>query len=136
MSDFPLSSMFTAVYSAIVDAAQAVEGDAWATLRDRYFDVDKDGSFSPKTIKMSLSGADVDVPLFSLIKHNTMVVDELTVKFEIDLSGLEGGDIVGNLPQRFLGRRSAAQIEIKFKGADASEGVMLLDDKFQKTLRG
>ena len=87
----------------------------------------------PHTEHGKLTETTVEVPLFSLSKHNSLAVDELKVNFEVDLRGLKNDDLVGSLPRRFLTRKSQAQVEIKFKGADASEGVMLINDKIHQT---
>ena len=141
MAAFALKAMFAAVHEAIICAAQDVEEEAWATLKDRYFDKNDDGSFHPKTVRINLphvehgkiTQAAVDIPLFSLSKHNSLAVEELKVQFEVDLRGVEGGVVMGALSKRFLRGKSTAKVEIKFKGADASEGVMLINDKIHQT---
>ena len=141
MAAFSLKAMFAAVHEAIVTASQDVEGGIWDTLQERYFDKNEDGTYKPKSIVLNLPHTEhgkltettVEVPLFSLSMHNSLAVDELKVNFEVDLRGLKNDDLVGSLPRRFLTRKSQAQVEIKFKGADASEGVMLINDKIHQT---
>lgn len=145
MAVFSLKSMFAAVHESIVDAAHTVEQSTWATINERYFTQNDDGSFDPKTVKMNLPsvGDDgkvaynpVDVPLFSLSNHQALAIEELTIGFDVDLKGLNNDDsaIMGDLPKGFFKRSATAKIEIKFKGADASEGVMLLNDKIMQTM--
>jgi|TARA_R110000803_G_scaffold210594_2_gene282863 hypothetical protein len=135
---FSLKAMFSAVQEAIVESAQAVEANTFAAAKDRYFTENKDGSFDPKTVRLNLPHngevASVDVPLFTLAKHTSLVLDEASVSFEIDLDNLGDGELTGKLPKGFLGRRAAAKIELKFKGAEAAEGVMLINDKIQHTI--
>lgn len=143
MASFSLSAMFGAVHEAIVHAAQDVEQSAWETLKERYFTESDDGSFTPKTIRIKLPHAEngkvtqapVDVPLFSLSKHGSLVIDELNMKFDVDLRGLDKKEkhLVGSLPRKFLSRKATAKVEIRFKGAEASEGVMLINDKIHQT---
>ena len=112
MASFSLGAMFGAVHEAIVNASQDVEQSAWQTLKERYFIETGDGSFEPKTIRIKLPHAEngkvtqapVDVPLFSLSKHGSLVIDELNMKFDVDLKGLDKKDkhLVGSLPRKFL----------------------------------
>lgn len=141
MASFSLKAMFAAVHEAVVNAAQDVEEGAWWALKDRYFEEGRDGHLTPKTIRMKLPHAEqgkvvqtvVDVPLFSLSKHHSLAVDELKVEFEVDLRGMQDDELVGSLSKKFLSGKSKAKVEIRFKGTEPSEGVMLLNDKIHQT---
>ena len=141
MSSFSLKAMFSAVHEAVITAAQDIEQNTWWTLKDRYFDQQSEGNLVPKTVRMKLPHAEhgkvtealVDVPLFSLSKHHALVMDELNIEFEVDLRGMGDDGFVGSLSKKFLSGKSMAKVQIKFKGADASEGIMLLNDKIHQT---
>ena len=60
-------------------------------------------------------------------------MDELNIEFDVDLRGMGDDGLVGSLSKKFLTGKSKARVKIKFKGADASEGVMLLNDKIHQT---
>ena len=138
---FSLKSMFSAVHEAVVTAAQDVEEGSWWATKDRYFEEGRDGHLTPRTISIKLPHAEsgkvvqqlVDVPLFSLSKHHSLVMDELNIEFDVDLRGMGDDGLVGTLSKKFLTGKSKARVKITFKGADASEGVMLLNDKIHQT---
>jgi hypothetical protein len=141
MASFSLTSLFSAVHEAIVTAAQDVEEGSWTTLKNRYFHPAEDGSLKPKTVRITLphtengqvTEASVEVPLFSLSSHRSLTVDELSLEFEVDLRKVENGKMIGSLSKRLLGGESKAKVEIKFKGAESSEGVMLINDKIHQS---
>tara|TARA_R110000868_G_C10810569_1_gene757800 strand:+ start:38 stop:469 length:432 start_codon:yes stop_codon:yes gene_type:complete len=139
---FNLKEMFSNIQSSIVEAAHTVEGEVFKNTKARYFDEQPDGSFHPKTVKLNLPQTTstgkviynaVDIPLFTLAKHNSLSLDEVHISFEIDLKHDDDSTLKGTLAKGFLSRKSA-KVELKFKGAEASEGVMLLNDKIQQTI--
>jgi hypothetical protein len=137
MSQFSLKSLFEAVHQSIVDATQQVDQAAWESIQEKYF-VEKDGVLQAKTISFQLPHIEngkveqkkFTVPVFALSKHNTIALDEMTIDFEVDLQGVNDdmNHLIAGLPKRFLSS-NVAKVSIKFKGADANEGLMLLNDK-------
>ena len=143
MSSFSLKAVFEAVHQAVVDAAAAVENASWTSLRDRYFTQAEDGTYTPKTVRMTLPHADqgkvtqqpFDLPLFALTKHHSLAVDTMKVEFDVELRGLDKPEdcLMAAMPRGLLSRNPTAKVSITFKGGDAHEGVMLLNDKILKS---
>ena len=143
MSSFSLKSVFEAVHQAVVDAAAAVENASWTSLRDRYFTQADDGTYTPKIVRMTLPHVDqgkvtqqpFDLPLFALTKHHSLAMDTMKVEFDIELRGLDKPDdsLMAAMPRGLLSRGPTAKVSITFKGGDAHEGVMLLNDKILKS---
>ena len=143
MSSFSLKAVFEAVHQAVVDAAAAVENASWTSLRDRYFTQAEDGTYAPKTVRMTLPHVDqgqmtqqpFEHPLFALTKHHSLAVDTMKVEFDVELRGLDNPDdsLMAAMPRGLLSRNPTAKVSITFKGGDAHEGVMLLNDKILKS---
>ena len=143
MSSFSLKSVFEAVHQAVVDAAAAVENASWTSLRGRYFTQADDGTYTPKTVRMTLPHVDqgqmtqqpFELPLFALTKHHSLAVDTMKVEFDVELRGLDKPDdsLMAAMPRGLLSRNPTAKVSITFKGGDAHEGVMLLNDKILKS---
>jgi hypothetical protein len=143
MSSFSLKSVFEAVHQAVVDAAAAVENASWTSLRDRYFTQADDGTYTPKIVRMTLPHVDqgqmtqqpFELPLFALTKHHSLAVDTMKVEFDVELRGLDKPDdsLMAAMPRGLLSRNPTAKVSITFKGGDAHEGVMLLNDKILKS---
>ena len=143
MSSFSLKAVFEAVHQAVVDAAGAVENASWTALCDRYFTQSEDGSYAPKTVRLNLPHAEqgqvtqqpYELPLFALTKHHSLAIDTLKVEFDVELRGLDKPDdsLMAAMPRGLLSRNPTAKVSITFKGGDAHEGVMLLNDKILKS---
>lgn len=143
MSSFSLKAVFEAVHQAVVDAGASVEKASWQSLCDRYFTQGADGTYEPKTIRMTLPHVDkgqvtqqpYDLPLFALVRHHALSMDTLKVEFDVELRGLDKSDdaLMAAMPKGFLSRNPTAKVSIAFKGGDAHEGVMLLNDKILKS---
>jgi len=143
MSSFSLKAVFESVHQAVVDAAASVENASWQSLCDRYFTQAADGTYEPKTIRLTLPHVDqgqvaqkpYDIPLFALVKHHALAMDTLKVEFDVELRGLDKPDdaLMAAMPAGFLSRNPTAKVSITFKGGDAHEGVMLLNDKILKS---
>lgn len=138
MSSFSLKAVFEAVHQAAVDAAAAVESASWDAIRDTYF-TQADGAYTPKTIRMILPHVDqgnvtqqpYDLPLFALSKHHALSIDTMKIEFDVELRGLDKPDasLIAAMPKSFLSRNPIAKVSITFKGGDAQESVMMLNDK-------
>ena len=143
MSSFSLKAVFEAVHQAVVDAGASVEKASWQSLCDRYFTQAADGTYAPKTVRMTLPHVDqgqvtqqpYDLPLFALVRHHALSMDTLKVEFDVELRGLDNTDdaLMAAMPKGFLSRTPTAKVSITFKGGDAHEGVMLLNDKILKS---
>lgn len=139
MSSFALKAVFQAVHQAVVDAAAAVENASWTSLRDRYFTQEDEGTYAPKTVRLTLPHVDqgkvtqqpFELPLFALAKHHSLAIDTLKVEFDVELRGPDKPDdpLIASMSRGLLSRNSTAKVSITFKGGDAHEGVMRLNDK-------
>lgn len=121
-----------------------VERSTWKALCDRYFDVTAAGEYAPKVVRMILPNVEqgkvtqqpYDIPLFALVKHHSLGMDTLSVEFDVELRGLDATDsdeLMAAMPRGLLSRHRNAKVCITFKGGDAHEGVMLLNDKILKS---
>jgi len=155
---FALQALFQSLHRAVVQATRVAQEASLKALRRDYFQpvLDDDGkptdTWEPKTLKMVLPHVDgeaitpveYDVPLFSLVKHQAMVIDTLRMEFEVELNGLdslaqaddEEGDgpvVAASTPAGTFSRKTIAKVEMTFKGDDPPEGTMRLNDKILTT---
>lgn len=153
---FPLQALFQAIHRSVVKATRVAQDASLRSLQRDYFEevVDGEGNptgeIAPKIIRMVLphhEGSEIkqaiyEVPLFSLVKHQAMSIAELDMEFEVELHGLdqlqepdgEDGDILSASTSggMWAGRKTIAKVQMKFRGEDAPEGVMRLNDKILK----
>ena len=147
---FALDSLFQAIQRSVMQATKVAQASSIRSMQRDYFEVVVDeegketGELRPKTVKLLLPHHEddtivnraFDVPLYSLVNHQTMAVSELDMEFEIELHGF-GGDDESPLEASTDGgsgeRRKVAKIRMKFNGVESPEGVMRINDKILKT---
>ena len=107
--------IFNSLYESVTEAQKAVETRHLENVRKQYFT----DSGEPKTTPITVGDKTHNIPLYSLTPHHNLIIDEVSIDFEIDLKhGDEGA--VG-----FFGKfkkSKMANITIKFKGTDKAEG--------------
>tara|TARA_R110000868_G_C10847923_1_gene760579 strand:- start:775 stop:1176 length:402 start_codon:yes stop_codon:yes gene_type:complete len=129
-----LESIFNSLYDAVISAQQAVELQQLQNINKDYFDEDGNA----KTIALNLpddSGkmAIKNIPLLSLARHDSLSIDEVVIKMNVELGNGEVG-ILSSLTRRHDARSSVAELTIKFKGQSPAEGLARIDDKLVKTI--
>ena len=86
------------LYDAGLKAQRNVQYSNLHHLETFFEDTDGDGILEPKLIKMKIPShkkdeeekwETVEVPLFSLVNHNCLKIENLKVKFKIDLGDME-----------------------------------------------
>lgn len=155
---FALQALFQSLHRAVVQATRVAQEASLKSLRRDYFHQVKDeegnptGTWEPKTMKMvlphseggSVTPVEYEVPVFSLVKHQAMVIDTLRMEFEVELHGLDsltvaeededdGPAVAAATPAGTFSRKSIAKVEMTFRGDDPPEGTMRLNDKILKT---
>ena len=156
---FPLQSLFQAIHRAVVKATRVAQDASLKSLQKDYFTEVHDesgkptGVLKPKTITMTLphqEGPEVkkipyEVPVFALVKHQAMTIDELEMDFEVELHGLDQLQLEDDSDETVLSastsggafsRKTIAKVKMKFRGEEPPEGVMRLNDKVLKTFPG
>ena len=96
-----LQNIFDGIYSAVVHAQKSVEENLSNSVRDGYFN--EDGT--AKTVKMNLNNKDIEVPLFTLVPHNTLKI-----------------------------KSKMANVKIKFSSTDQAEGMARIGDNLIKLI--
>ena len=129
-----LETIFSSLYDAVVSAQQAVEFQQLNNINEYYFDENGNA----KTVALNLpndSGkmAMQNIPLLSLSRHDSLSIDEVTIKMNVELGSGEVG-ILSSLTRRHDARASVAELTIKFKGTGMAEGLARIDDKLIKTI--
>jgi len=83
------------LYDAGIKAQRNVQTANIHNLKDFFEDKDNDGVLEPKMIKIQVPSDKtnqdwdvIEVPLFTLVNHNTLKIDNLQVKFKINLDDM------------------------------------------------
>jgi hypothetical protein len=152
MANYPLQALLEALHQAVSKATNVAKESSLEGLREYFYEVCDDhgkptGVYKPKTISLSLpspeggeiKSATYDVPLYSLVNHQSMTIEELKMDFEVELLGLNNldkEDVKSNLmacAPGILSKKTIAKVEVTFKGGAASEGMMKINDQIIKT---
>ena len=149
--NFPLQSLLEALHQAVNQATNVAKESSLEGLKDFFYETHDDkgdptGEWKPKTIKLILPSAEgseikseaYEVPLYSLVNHQSMSIDELKMDFEVELLGLDNLPDSGTThlmasPPGVFSKKTIAKVEVTFKGGAASEGMMKINDKIIKT---
>ena len=122
-----LQNIFDGIYSAVVQAQKSVEENLSNNIRDGYFN--EDGT--AKTVKMNLNNKDIEVPLFTLVPHNTLKIESCEVDLQVNLDH-DGDKAVGCLGK--LRKSKMANVKIKFSSTDQAEGMARIGDNLVKLI--
>jgi len=143
----------TAGFSKLVRALQNAVIKAQELVRNQHLDtvqkyLDKEGNV--EIIKMRVPVPDsnggyreIQVPKLALMPTSGIKLDKLKMEFDVELSGLdhdcEDGDecnheMTISMSRGLFGRSTRAKCEITFKGDDAPEGYMKINDELMKFL--
>lgn len=153
---FSLKALFEALHQSVSQATEVAHDHALECLSSDYFEpaLDDDGkptgALKPRTLRLTMPhhvGEQVqyeefEVPIYTLVKHQAMLIDSLHMSFEVDLHGLESvkpGDsdstlLASTAKGTFAKKPTTAKVEIVFKGSDPPEGAMRVNDKLVKSL--
>lgn len=130
-----LKTIFSALYEAVVSAQSAVEFNQVSAINNYYFDEEGNAktialNLPDSTGKMALQ----NIPLLSLSRNDTLSIDEVVIKLNVELGEHQSNGILGSLTRRHDKRSSMAELTIKFKGTTAPEGLARIDDKLIKLI--
>ena len=139
-----LDDVFQSIYSAVVEAQNAIEQHYLGEITEDYFESDG----TPKMIVCKLPAAngqlkEVHIPAITLVPHYGLAIDEVSVKMKVKLSSGEDdkerkGSKKGKLRQIITdfsnreGGKELATISVKFKGKDPPEGLARIKDNLIK----
>ncbi|MCY1013934.1 DUF2589 domain-containing protein [Nannocystis pusilla] len=158
-----LDELLATISGGIGDTLRAVEDHALTRYLD-FFEagptVDGETPLVPKTVSLPVPAADGSyqlrkIPIVALVNHNSLQIDELKLKFRLELDEAASQDgpvkILARLapmrsyaaPASRAGRTgrarrtpadSFAEVEVHFKRGEASEGIARLAAHYHKLL--
>tara|TARA_R110002020_G_scaffold12800_2_gene46570 strand:+ start:51 stop:554 length:504 start_codon:yes stop_codon:yes gene_type:complete len=166
MSGFGLDELTAAVHDAVIKASEIGENAALANIQqEEHWEVLKgeDGKpledahghpiYTPRMVTLRLPTwvdgkqvtQDFEVPLSTLTTNRQLQLDEISIKLQVQLHGLDDLADVGREHRKirintntggFLARKSGsmAELELKFSGTDASEGSVRIDNQLIKLI--
>jgi hypothetical protein len=140
-----LDDIFKGIYSSVVEAQNTIEQHYLGEVTEDYFESDG----TPKMIVVKLPGkngelTDVHIPAITLVPHNGLAIDEVSVKMKLKLStapddketkGVGKCSKVRKIISDFSNReggKELATITVKFKGKEPPEGLARIKDNLIK----
>ena len=139
-----LSKLIRALQNAVIKAQDLVRTQHLETLKNH---LNEDGT--AKTVKVLVpvpeagEGAhrEINVPELTLMPTGGLKIDKLKMAFDVELSGLDhdedddcGHEMSIEMRRGLFSRSTTARVELTFKGEDAPEGYMKLNDELEKFL--
>jgi hypothetical protein len=141
-----LQALLEQVHGAVATQVRDQNDRALAHLLAHYFPQDpQTGRVGPRTVQIPLPGPHGtpilrDVPLFSLVNHQDVAIEVVTLKIKAALAGANGHDGVTELMLDVgVGddaARANAEIEIRFRGTSAPEGLARINNIILKQMGG
>ena len=165
-SGFSLDELTSALHDAVIKASNIGEQAALANIqkeehwiaargKDGKPELDENGRaiYRPRMVTlrvpMYIDGKqvekDLSVPISTLVSNRQLALDEIKIKLQVQLHGLEDNADVGCEHKKirintssggWLARKSGniAELEVKFSGVDASEGSVRIDNQLIKLI--
>lgn len=138
-----LSQFVSAIYGAVKRAQVAVQANAQQKFDYFFPESGNGGTRVPRTVSVPFPQKDgghaiQEVPLFALVPHHDLMVDEVNVRMKLSLLSLLGkqeyADLEAKLPSGGTSPDLIADIEIRLKGVDPVEGVARINDAIVKRI--
>lgn len=138
-----LSRLIKGVQDAVIKAQHMMKQQHLAHMSEF---VDAEGNLEVIKIKMpsSVSGGEtreISVPTMALAQTSGLKIEKMKMSFDVRLDNIEEGDdgddeheIHVRVERGLFGRGCKAKCEIEFRGDDAPEGLMRINDEIIKIL--
>lgn len=152
-------TLIETLYDAGLKAQRNVQIANIHNLKNFFEDTDNDGVLEPKMVKIKVpsnkGNSDweiVDVPLFTLINHNTMKIENLQVKFKVNLTEMikekfKEDTLKTNLGFGLCRKRwkvrisrpikqnvNSAEVTVDFKYDHPLESIVRLSERYSRTI--
>lgn len=141
-----LQALLEQVHGAVAAQVRDQNDRTLEHLLAHYFPLDpQTGRMGPRTVQIPLPGPHGtpilrDVPLFSLVNHQDVAIEAVTLKIKAALAGADGPDGTAELMLDVgVGddaARANAEIEIRFRGTSAPEGLARINNIILKQMGG
>ena len=152
------------LYDAGLKAQRNVQYSNLHHLETFFEDTNGDGILEPKLIKMKIPShkkdeeekwETVEVPLFSLVNHNCLKIENLKIKFKIDLGDMEIEKFNGKNHKKLICQNSkgvhkkrwklqitkpvnknknCAEVEVDFKYDEPLESIVRLSERYSSLI--
>lgn len=147
-ADQSLDTIFDAIYGAVTGAHREMQRGREQQL-NWFFppELSEDGTQlerKARVVSIPLPTPDGgtamrDIPLFALVPHREITIDELTVRMKVSLGEVVPSGEEARAPSMTAQLASSrgenfADVEIKFKGCDPVEGVARINDALVKRI--
>ena len=128
-----LDALLQAVFDGVAGRVRRNSDSALEHMLANYFPLDpQTGQPTPRTVQVPVSGPNGtpiqrDLPLFTLAPPQEVEIDHLLLKMKLALSEQPGADgkptLLVSLDPAGGAEAAMAEIEIRFRGIDATEGL-------------
>jgi len=134
MNFVTFESLIRSIEASVVKSTEVLETHHVQRLLE-YFN--EDGT--PKTVKLTLDGKKMTIPIFTLVNHQSLCIDELEMEFKTRLCDFEFVDkdphLVVDIKKQDSNPDSFANVRVKFKINDKPEAVSRICDDLLKDFR-
>ena len=156
-------TLIETLYDAGLKAQRNVQYSNLHHLETFFEDRDGDGILEPKLIKMKIPSFNkdkeqkwetVEIPLFSLVNHNCLKIENLKVKFKIDLGNMEKEKFIGKNHKQLtcqngkgvhekkwkiqinksIKNKDCAEVEVDFKYDEPLESIVRLSERYSSMI--
>ncbi|MDE2428106.1 MAG: DUF2589 domain-containing protein [Burkholderiales bacterium] len=140
-----LERMLAAVYEAVKRAQVDVQRGASKKL-DWFFPRDEQGNVSARTVSVPMPREDGsieirEIPLFALVPHHDLMIEQVNVRLKLDLLRLTSSsgkpdvpELSSKLPKAGGDADQYAEIEVRLRGIEPIEGIARLNDAIVKRI--
>jgi len=139
-----LDALLQSVYDSVANQVRAHAESAMSAMLAHYFPLDpQTGQMVARVVRLPLPGPNGtpiqrDIPLFSLMRQQDVALDQLVLRMKVNLREIagEGGapDLRVSLDPGGAGMEARAEIEIRFRCVDGSEGLARINDAIVKQI--
>lgn len=139
-----LSKLIRALQNAVIKAQDLVRNQHLNTLRQH---IDDDGKVKTLELQVPVPGDEgafrkITVPTLALMPASGIKLEKMKMEFDVEIGGLDEHECDDDcdhemsieMRRGMFSRNTKAKVELVFKGTEAPEGFLKLNDELEKFL--
>jgi|GEM_PF-6885317 len=137
-----LDALLQSIHDSLSEQVRSSSERALEQLLAHYMPIDQQtGLPMPRMVEIPVPGPNGtpirrDIPLFSLVRHHDIAVESMVVRMKLGLEEGRGPDgkpsLLVRLDEDEPEKIASAEIEIRFRGVEAAEGLARINDAIVK----
>lgn len=118
-----INELYTAIYDGVLEANSLVL-ESHVRRFEKYFDKNENNEYIPKTIKIKVDDSIKDVPIISLMEHNSLKIENTKITLKTNIKTGKDCFSVNN-------KESNSTIEINIKANETPENISRILESMQ-----